>query len=93
MYAVCQTPKCQQTYPLEDLEPKLKSISCEKCGGIVVDDDGRANLSQNPHVLPVITKEEIDQNRKDRLNRKQYEMTILQAEITELERGAHYDEC
>ncbi|WP_160140974.1 hypothetical protein [Bacillus sp. SLBN-3] len=56
-----------------------------------MDDNGRANLSQNPHVIPVITKEEIDQDRKDKLDRKRYEMTILQAEITELERGAQYE--
>jgi hypothetical protein len=87
MYLVCQTPKCQQTYPLEEFEPEAKNVSCKKCGGVVVDGDGRANLSQNPHVIPIITVEEMEQNRKAKLERKRKEMARLQAEVTELEQG------
>lgn len=90
MYLVCQTPKCQQTYPIGDFEPESKNASCEKCGGVVVDGDGRANLSRNPHVIPVITAEEIEQNRKTRLERKRDEMAKLQSEVTELERGVQF---
>ncbi|WP_078598651.1 hypothetical protein [Evansella clarkii] len=84
-YVVCQTPKCQQTYPLNSFKPESVNVPCAKCGGVLIDKDGRANMSQNPHVIPVITTDEIKQNRKEKLARKRKELARLQAEITELE--------
>lgn len=84
-YLVCQTPKCQQTYPIENFKPESVSVPCAKCGGVLIDENGRANLSQNPHVIPVITSEEIEQDRKDRLARKREQLAKLQDEIDELE--------
>jgi ribosomal protein S27E len=84
-YLVCQTPKCQKTYPIEDFSPDSKNVPCSKCGGTLIDENGRANMSQNPYVIPVITPEEIEQNRKDRLSRKREELARLQNEIAEIE--------
>lgn len=86
-YVVCQTPKCQQTYPIDQFTPESKGVSCEKCGGALIDENGRANFSQNPWVIPVITTEELEQNRKERLTRKRAELAALQSEVDELEQG------
>jgi len=88
MYVVCQTSKCQQTYPMEyfgEITRETKNISCEKCGGVLVDQHGRANFSQNPTVIPVITVEEIEENRKRRLREKREQLKSLTKEIEELE--------
>lgn len=65
MYVVCQTPRCQQTYPIEHFTPDSKDVACEKCGGVLIDQNGRANFSQNPTVIPVITIEEIEKNQRN----------------------------
>lgn len=46
-YVVCQTSHCQQTYPLEyfgKVTKETKNVSCEKCGGVLIDENGRANF-------------------------------------------------
>lgn len=84
-YVVCQTPKCQQTYPVSDFQPTDTDIKCEKCNGTLIDKNGHANFSQNPWVIPVITTEEIEQNQEKQLNAKRQELDALQSEIHELE--------
>lgn len=84
-YVVCQTPKCQQTYPLSKFPKETVNASCEKCGGIVIK-DGRANFSQNATVIPVITHDEIEQSRKEELSRKRKDLARLQADIQALEK-------
>lgn len=84
-YVVCQTPKCQQTYPLQDFEPKSVNVSCEKCGGILIDGDGHANLSQHATIIPVITPEEIEYDRQMKLAGKREQLATLQSEIDVLE--------
>lgn len=85
-YIVCQTPKCQQTYPLSQFDKDSVNVSCEKCGGVLIDKNGRANLSKNPTVIPVITAEEVEANRKRRLEEKRKQLNSLQAEVAELEK-------
>lgn len=91
MYVVCQTHRCQQTYPMEyfgEITKDTKNVSCEKCGGVLIDENGRANFSQNPDVIPVISIEEIEDNRKRRLKQKRMELKALKKEIKELEQEA-----
>ena len=88
-YVVCQTSKCQQTYPIEQFNAESKNVFCEKCGGVLIDKDGRANLSQNPTVIPVITFEEIEEGRKRELSKKYKELELLQKDIQELEQEAN----
>lgn len=90
-YVVCQTPKCQQTYPIVDFSQDAKKVPCSKCGGTLIDENGRATFSQHPHVIPVITTEEIEQDRKDRLARKRRELARLQDEISEIEQEDEAD--
>lgn len=85
-YLVCQTSKCQQTYPIHNFKATDTNVPCPKCGGVVIDKDGRADLSQNPHVIPVITTEEIEQGRKEKLARKRKELENLQSEVNQLEK-------
>ena len=87
-YVVCQTSHCQQTYPIDSLYPitkETKNIYCEKCGGVLVDENGHANFSQHGHVIPVITAEEIEASNRERLQSKRKELAILQGEIQQLE--------
>lgn len=87
-YIVCQTGRCQQTYPMEyfgEITKDTKNISCDKCGGILVDENGRANFSQNATVIPVIVPEEQEAIRKRRLDEKREQLESLQREIEELE--------
>jgi hypothetical protein len=88
-YVVCQTSRCQQTYPLEflgEITVSTKDISCEKCGGVLVDSEGRANLSQNSTVIPVVTIEEIEKQRESSLKEKRRLLKELKKEIKELEK-------
>lgn len=61
-YVVCQTAKCQQTYNInsfKDITSETKNIKCKKCDGVLIDEHGYGNLSQNPQVIPVISKEDM----------------------------------
>lgn len=87
-YVVCQTPKCQQTYPLSNYKPESVNVPCSKCGGVLIDENGRANMSQHSWVRPVITIEEIEENRKEELARKREQLERLQSEIDVLEQEA-----
>jgi ribosomal protein S27E len=88
MYVVCQTPRCQQTYPMEHfgvITKDTKNVSCDKCGGVLVDENGKANFSQNATVIPVIDMKEYEKNRKRELKEKKKEFARLKEEIRELE--------
>ena len=85
MYVVCQTGKCQQTYALEKFSKEAKDVSCEKCGGVLIDGEGRANLSQNATVIPVISVEELSKQRNRELQRKREELKLLEEDIRVLE--------
>lgn len=88
-YVVCQTSHCQQTFPIESLFPinkETKNIRCEKCGGVLVDENGFANFSQHAQVRPVITPEEIEASIQKRLRAKREALAELQEEIQELEK-------
>lgn len=87
-YVVCQTSRCQQTYPLEffgEVTANTKNIDCEKCGGVLVDSEGRANFSQNSAVIPVVTIEELEKQRDSDLKEKRKLMKQLKKEIREIE--------
>lgn len=87
-YVVCQTGKCQQTYPMDFfgvITKDTKNVSCEKCGGILIDNEGRANFSQNSTVIPVISYEEIEEQRVTELNSKRNKIKQLEKEIKEIE--------
>lgn len=58
MYVVCQSHDCQQTYPLETFTKQSKNVSCDKCGGVLIDKDGRATFSHNDTVIPVVKLDE-----------------------------------
>lgn len=84
-YLVCQTGKCQQTYPIKDFSKDSRDVACERCGGILIDKDGRANMSQNATVIPVITTEELEKQRQKKIQRKRQELAALQKELQVLE--------
>ncbi|MCR6108601.1 hypothetical protein HXA34_20135 [Salipaludibacillus agaradhaerens] len=90
-YVVCQTGHCQQTYPMSflgEVTKETKNIKCEKCGGVLVDNAGRANLSQYATVIPVITIEELEElenGKRARLREKKEQLKELEVEIKELE--------
>lgn len=89
-YAVCQRSGCQQTHPLTELKAKhpdkesSRNLKCEKCGGILTDKNGRANLSQNPTVIPTITVKELEANRQRRIKEKRAEIKRNQRELNAL---------
>lgn len=91
-YVVCQTPHCQQTYQIDELAEKIggitkdtKNVSCEKCGGVLVDGNGRANFSTLPDVRPVVDMEKYEEQQKQRLREKREQLKEIQAEIKELQ--------
>jgi len=58
-YVVCQTPNCQQTYPIEDVVKTYEKnnkvgVFCGLCNGILVDDEGRSNLSGDSKAITVV---------------------------------------
>lgn len=79
-YVVCQTPKCQQTYPIEDFKPESVNIACQKCGGVLIDENGRANLSQNPTVIPIVTVEELEAQEEKKRDKEYHKRMKLQIE-------------
>ena len=78
MYAVCKNGRCAQTYSLDNVikgrteEVFMKDIKitkgyrCEKCGGVVVDMNGKATLSSHSAVIPYMTIEEVKKNKKSK---------------------------
>jgi ribosomal protein S27E len=84
-YVVCQTARCQQTYPIEQFAKDSKNVSCEKCGGVLIDSEGRGNLSRNPTVIPVISVEELKESELAELKEKRIQFKRLKKEIKELE--------
>lgn len=88
VYVVCQTSRCQQTYPMDFfgvITKDTKDVSCEKCGGVLIDSNGKANFSQNPDVRPVTTIEELEEQRAIELREKKTQLKELEKEIKELE--------
>lgn len=47
VYVVCQSSICRQSYPIEyfgEVTKETKNVSCEKCGGVLIDNDGQAKF-------------------------------------------------
>lgn len=91
-YVVCQTSKCQQTYPLDEVREACNQlgyveygIQCPKCNGILVGKDGRANFSQNATVIPVMDMCEHNKYIKKKLKDKKKTLKQLKKEIKYLE--------
>lgn len=58
----------------------------------LVDDNGRANFSQNPDVIPVVTIDELEKQRESDLKEKRRKLEELTKEIRELEEEACFDD-
>lgn len=87
-YIVCQTGRCQQTYPLSYfgvVTKDTKDVKCPKCGGILVDSEGKSQMSQNATVIPVIIPSEQKELAERRLEQKREEYKQLEREMAELE--------
>jgi ribosomal protein S27E len=84
-YVVCQTGRCQRTYPIKQFTKESKNVFCEKCGGILIDSEGRGNLSRNPTVIPVISLMELKERNEVNLREKRKLLNQLKKEIKELE--------
>lgn len=89
VYVVCQTKRCQQTYPIDyliEIKKETKNVTCEKCGGILIDKNGRGNLSKHPHVIHVIDDEYNEKIRQEEIQRKRQEFDRLEDDINRLEK-------
>jgi len=86
---VCQTAHCQQTYPINQFNAQSINISCEKCGGTLIGKDGHVRLSQHATIIPVITPQEIEENRQKELTKKREELALLQKDIHRLEQEVY----
>lgn len=89
VYVVCQTKKCQQTYSIDSLgeiTKDTKNIKCKKCGGVLIDKNGRGNLSQHADVIPVIDDENDEKIRQEEIRQKRREIDKLKKEIKRLEK-------
>ncbi len=84
-YVVCQTGNCAQTYPISYFTKGAKNVPCEECGGVLVDSDGRGNLSRHADVRRFITVEDLDKQNKSELKKKYAKLKRLQDDIAELE--------
>jgi hypothetical protein len=71
---------------LGKITENTKDIICEKCGGVLVDSEGRANISQNSNVIPVVTIDELEKQRQRELKKKREELDLLEKEILILEK-------
>lgn len=97
MYAVCKNGRCAQTYLLDDIikgraedvfmrDIKItKGYRCEKCGGIVVDLDGKATLSQHPDIVKFITIEELKEQKKRRYKEARKKLKEAKKELKQLD--------
>lgn len=88
VYVVCQTGSCQQTYPLEYfgvITRDTKNINCEECGGVLIDEKGRGNFSQNSTVIQVVKAEEVRKQQEMDLVEKRKKMDKLEKQIKQLE--------
>lgn len=90
-YAVCQRSGCQQTHGLSVLfinyptAESNKNLKCEKCGGLLTDERGHANLSRNPEIYTTITVKELDAQRQKNLAEKRAALAKAQRELDAVE--------
>lgn len=86
-YAVCQKSGCQQTHGLSVLKINYpsaeasKNLKCEKCGGLLTDENGRANLSRNPKIYTTITVKELEAQRQATIAEKREAVAQAQREL------------
>lgn len=96
VYVVCQKSGCQQTHELNALMKKYptdestKNLKCEKCGGVLTDEKGNGRLSSLPDVIPTITLEELDAQKRRSIKRKREEIEQAQRELEMLESDEDY---
>lgn len=90
-YAVCQQSGCQQTHGLSVLHinypsaESTRNLKCEKCGGLLTDENGRANLSRNPEIYTTITLEELERQKQEAIQAKRDEIAESQRHLEMLE--------
>lgn len=92
-FVVCQTKRCQQTYPIHhfgEITKDTKGVKCEKCGGILIDENGRANLSQHPDVIPLYDPVEAAKQRRRELGQLRKQRDSLDKQIRQLEKEFVY---
>lgn len=83
IYAICQTPKCQHPYPVTKLDTNAKSVPCQKCGGVLVDENGSATLSHKSAMKQRKFEEKERKQKELLIKKKKY--NILRQEIETLE--------
>lgn len=89
VYVVCQTKHCAQTYPIDELgaiTKDTKNVSCKKCGGVLIDENGRSFISGHPEVFPAYDPKEAAKQRRLELKRKREERARIDEEILALEK-------
>lgn len=87
-YVVCQTKRCAQTYSFDELgviTKETKNIACKKCGGVVIDENGRGLLSQYSDVRRGYDHEEAAKQRRRLLKEKREARARIDDEISQLE--------
>lgn len=57
MYLVCWNHDCRQTYDAKNFKPDDRNVACEKCGGTVISNSGKIELSNVPYVMKTIDPE------------------------------------
>lgn len=90
-YIVCQNGNCAQPYPISYfgvVTPKTANIDCPICGSVLVDENGRGNLSSIPVPVHYMTPQDMknmEKREKQELADKREEVARLQRDIEELE--------
>lgn len=64
MYLVCWNHDCGQTYIVKNFKPTDRNINCEKCGGTLISNSGKVQLSGVSNVFKTLDPQKLKESKR-----------------------------
>jgi len=64
VYLVCWSHDCRQTYDIKNFKQTDKSIKCVKCGGTLISNSGKVQLSGVSIVMKTVDPQKLEESKK-----------------------------
>lgn len=64
MYIICWNHDCRQTYDVKNFKAEDRNVKCEKCGDVLIAEDGDIQLSNNPHVIKTVDPKKLEESKE-----------------------------
>jgi ribosomal protein S27E len=64
MYLLCWNHDCRQTYDTKNFKATDRDVKCEKCGGTLISQSGKVQLSMNDYVVKTVDPQKLEESKK-----------------------------